>query len=422
MDVKKSKSPSHAKKNHQVQLNLLKLQNQKIEAESQEKSEFIVNIIHDLRSPLAGIAGLASHLLEKTKSSEEKEYAKIIFEGSKQLLDLMNAVIDSKEAFKQDNQVMKKAFHLPELIEKIREIEEPSAIGKHLTLQVRIDETIPATLICDELKIERILLNLISNAIKFTAKGVIKIEVRLLSRVKDRVQVEFSVADTGIGISLDKQDKVFKRYFKDNDSKETSHSSMGLGLDIVQKYVKLLEGEISLKSKVGEGTTVSFVLPMSVGHQKIPKTTAKESSCDKEMREDNFLDKDLKFLLIEDNHIALTSMKIMMDSLGIKPRTAVNSETAINAIYTEAFDVIITDIELPDGSGYHLSKKIRELEKGPNAVTIIGLTAHSVSEIKNRCKEAGMDEVYQKPLDFERLKRLAAEAARKKMIRFEKRG
>ncbi|WP_347251930.1 histidine kinase dimerization/phospho-acceptor domain-containing protein, partial [Legionella sp.] len=89
---------------------LLKLQNQKIEAESQEKSEFIVNIIHDLRSPLAGIAGLASHLLEKTKNSEEKEYAKIIFEGSKQLLDLMNAVIDSKEAFKQDNQYRSKFY------------------------------------------------------------------------------------------------------------------------------------------------------------------------------------------------------------------------------------------------------------------------------------------------------------------------
>lgn len=140
------------------------------------------------------------------------------------------------------------------------------------------------------------------------------------------------------------------------------------------------------------------------------------------MGDAELLDKNLKFLLIEDNPIVLSSMKVMMDSLGIILKTAVNSQTAINTVHTQNFDVVITDIELPDGSGYSVSKKIRELEKqqGQKAVRIIGLTGHPVSEIKARCKEAGMDEVYQKPLDFKQLKGLAAKMTRNKIRKREK--
>lgn len=402
MKVKKSKSL-----NQQEQLKALVQQKKALEEESRAKSEFIINIIHDIRSPLTGIAGLAHHLAEKTIKPEEKEYARVIQEGSAQLLDLLNTVINTKEAFKQDRKVVKKSFSLTQVLEKLRELEEPSVLEQNLKLEVDMDENLPSMLIGDQLKLERILLNLVSNAVKFTREGLIKIKIRLISQVKDQAHIEFSVSDNGIGIPIDQQEKVFKRYFKGNFSEKPKYSSHGLGLSIVQKYVKLLGGEISLKSKEGEGTTFSFVLPMRVSHEPSQKTLNVIAS-DNVLINGELLADAPRILLVEDNPIMLTSLKLMMDGIGIVPTTAVNSESAYKAVSASVFDLIITDIELPDESGYNLCKKIRALEKkqGNTPVKIIGLSGHSVEEISNRCKEAGMDDVYQKPLPIEVLKRI----------------
>jgi two-component system, OmpR family, aerobic respiration control sensor histidine kinase ArcB len=409
MDVKKRRSQDvngdiEVIKNLRNTIKILK-------AESMAKTEFIANLIHDIRSPLTGILGLSGHLSEITESLKEKECARVIHEGSQQLLDLLNSILDSgKKAFLEDKTVSHKVFNLADLIEKLHELEEPAVMEHNLLLEIEMDSNVPERFLGDKLKLQRVLLNLVSNAVKFTNEGKITVGIRLVSRERGTAYIEFSVKDTGVGIAEEKQEKVFNRFFKMNATRKANYVGNGLGLDIVQRYVRLLGGEISLQSKAGEGSSFFFVLPMKVfpgaGRKKSLSGAHKKSfiaSVNGHTRT-----KTPRLLLVEDNRMALMHMQLMIKDLGIEPQTAVNSEAALEAIRQSTFDLVITDIELPDGSGYGLSEQIRALEKeaGQKPIQIIGLTGHSAKKLAEVCKSAGMDDVYEKPMTIALLKKL----------------
>lgn len=385
-----------------------------LKAESMAKTEFIANLIHDIRSPLTGITGLAGHLSEKTDNLKEKEYARVLHEGSLQLLDLLNSVLDSgKKAFLEDKTVSRRVFNLADLIEKLHELEEPAVMEHNLLLEIDMDSNVPERFLGDKLKLQRVLLNLVSNAVKFTKEGKISVGIRFVSQEKDTAYIEFLVKDTGVGIPEEKQKKVFNRFFKINSTEKAGYVGSGLGLDIVQRYVRLLGGEISLRSKAGEGSSFSFVLPMKVDYGVIKKSLSgtKKKSLISSVNGHKQMETP-RLLLVEDNRMALMHMQLMIKDMGIEPQTAVNSEAAMEAIRQNMFDLVITDIELPDGTGYGLSEKIRAMEKEScqKPIQIIGLTGHTATKIVQLCKSAGMDDVYEKPMNIQLLKKLVARA------------
>lgn len=404
------------------QIKILKRQIKALKKENQAKSLFIANLIHDIRSPLTGIAGLSGHLVGKITEAKEKEYMHSIHDSVKQLLDLMNKVLDTgKKGFMEERVAEAKEFNVENLITKLKELEEPAAKDQNLELVVEVDSNVPKRLLGDSLKLERILLNLVSNAIKFTKEGKISIKIGTQSIIDGVAYIEYSVSDTGVGIPKEKQKEVFKRYFKANAAGKACYTGNGLGLDIVHKYVTLLGGNISLSSEAGKGSTFSFILPLKIGQVDIQKPKLKSNEENSLVKAEHYQKPVL--LLVEDNKMVLMSMKLMMNQLGIESFTADNTAEALEMINNKAIDIVITDIELPDGSGYGLSEEIRAIEKKAHQQPkkIIGLTGHPVIEVVNLCKNAGMDDVYQKPMNINILKSYVANAKQDKVLRYEKR-
>lgn len=409
-------------KNTQKELEIAK---EKAEAGSRVKTEFISNMGHDIRTPLAGIIGCAHYLEEHINEMEKREYAYQIHESGKQLLGLLNGVLDMISADStHENDILQETFNLHHLIQDVLELECPAVSMNHLTIEIHIDEMIPYYVVGDKMKLHRILLNLTGNAIKFTKVGHIELNAKLLSREKDTATIEFQVKDSGIGIPDELQDKVFDQFFKVNPSYIGLQTGHGIGLHIAQKYVDLLGGHLSLQSKVGVGTSFYFTLKMKLGtknnltieknneHPIANQLTQKTASQvpDFLQLKPAFNGNSLQVLLVEDNIPALTALKMMVTPYTDQISTAQDAESAFLLGQQHEFDLIISDISLPKQCGSELIKKIRAYEKKLHRrpCLIVGLTGHSVDKITQTCLDAGMNEVYRKPMTPAVLKDLIA--------------
>lgn len=404
-----------------------RLAQEKAEAGERTKTEFIANVTHDLRTPLTGIIGVSEYLIETMKSEEDKKNVEIILSGGKQLLALLNDVLENLSAdTTEENQAVCKPFDLHAVIDDLCELERPAIFSHHLDFHLSVDKEIPRYLIGDKIKLHRILLNLIGNGIKFTEKGSISLSLQLLEKKDDKAVVEFSVTDTGIGIPAESQEQVFDRFYKVSASYKGKFKGNGIGLHIVQKYTNLLGGKINLQSKVGEGTTFSIILTLPIGDsvdnshdedyiallkeekQLIDGPTSIESEKLKKT-ELNQASQKPKILVIEDNATALNTIKLLLSRYDVEVQEAMDAEIAFELIKDQYFNLIITDIGLPGISGDELATLIRKYEKeeGINPQKIVALTGHAgTEEFALQCRRAGIDKVYKKPMMMSDLKDL----------------
>ena len=228
---------------------------QKAESANLAKSQFIQNMSHDIRTPLTGIVGLSDMLVHNALSDENKESARMLNLSGEQLLSLLNSVLDivSSDSMNQDS-IELSSFSIHDLLHNIFELELPALKLKNLNLELKLDDNIPSFIEADKGKIYRILLNLLSNSIKFTEEGGITIEAKLIETKGDDVEIEFIVADTGIGIPKTETDKIFNAFYRVHPSYEGKYSGFGVGLHLVKQYVDVLDGDISVKSIEGMGT------------------------------------------------------------------------------------------------------------------------------------------------------------------------
>lgn len=381
------------------------------ETANQAKSEFIANMSHDLRTPISGIIGLATLLQKTVNTIEQKEYAQWIYNSGEQLLELLNGVLDIGfvEGI-QEHDLYCQPFVFKELIDEIIQLELPTIKMKGLDLKIELDSSIPSILVTDRLKLHRILLNLIGNAIKFTTKGVISLRVTKKSMQAEQVEIEFSVTDTGIGIPQELQSRVFERFFRGSPSYKGVHQGHGVGLHIVQRYVELLKGDIKLDSQLGKGTTIAFTLPLLSYSSPLIETREDELILQKlplvrRLDINDFVagvDKP-RILLVEDNLIALRIVESIVTQAGGDFISAIDGEKALALVKNSSFDLVITDIGLPGISGYELTEDIRkwEIENGRKSIPIIGLTAHALDKTEQICLVAGMNKVLTKPINLE---------------------
>lgn len=393
-------------KKAQADLNVAK---EAAEAASHAKTEFIANMSHDIRTPLTGVVGMSKLLEDNVHDVNQKQYAHWLGESGKQLLHMLNGILDVVSADNVDEgDLHEEPFNLHEVIEDIVQLERPSMLIKGLDLVTYVDEKIPSYLVSDATKIHRILLNLLGNAIKFTQDGQVKIQVSLLKKSTTHVLVRFNIADTGIGIPKELHDKVFDRFYRIIPSNKGIYTGYGVGLHIAQSYVELLGGEISLTSELGIGTTFHFDLSLKIGTDK-PKEAATElhDPIAVPQQVPDQLEKP-KLLLVEDNKIALFTLENLVTQSQCEFTSVMDGEAALQLAQTKAFDLIITDLGLPGLSGSDLTRKIRviEKEKHKRPIPIIGLTAHSEEKIKRSCLQSGMNEVYTKPMTAEVLSKI----------------
>ncbi len=381
------------------------------EAANNTKTEFIANMSHDIRTPLSGVIGMSELLEGLAQDPKQLQYAQWIRESGEKLLGLLNGILDLVSAdHVNENDLREETFDLRQCIYSIAKLERPTIELKGLELKINIDPNIPRAIISDRNKLHRILLNLLGNAIKFTSQGAVIIEIKLLEQQTDKVKLHFCVADTGIGIAKDQQDKVFDRFFRAHSSYKGVYTGYGVGLHIVDSYVKLLGGNITFKSSEGVGTVFSFDLFFNIGTDtdNIKLQSSPVEFLNATINQNLISNNTPRFLLVEDNMIALQVVENTVSQARCHFKSAVDGESAFELVKNNEFDLILTDIGLPGISGIELTSQIRAWEKANNKkpIPIVGLTAHAEAKIKEESLNAGMNDVVNKPANLELIKNI----------------
>lgn len=392
----------------------LKLAKEAAEAADRAKTEFIANMGHDIRTPLTGVIGMAELLENSLENEKQKTEAHIIHDSGEELLSMLNDILDDIKAGNiNDGELHLEPFDIHQCIEDLIKLERPTTTTKHLGLFVEMGETVPQIIISDRKKIHRILLNLLGNAVKFTKSGHITVTIKCAERNKDKIKLQFSVSDTGIGIPKELQDKVFERFYRTSPSYKGIYKGHGLGLHIAKTYIERLGGHITLMSKEGVGSTIQFDLPCQTSKNETAfpsKHNNKHGSSLPINKTENTNYLYPLCLLIEDNSTALVVLESFLSKAGCQFKSVTNGEDALSLIKLHHFDLIITDIGLAGISGTEFCALTRSWEQTNNYTSqpIIGLTGHARDATYDECIASGMNDVYSKPANLEMIRTLIA--------------
>lgn len=376
------------------------------ELANKAKTEFIANMSHDIRTPLSGIVGMSGLLENSAISKQKKQYSRWICDSGNQLMELLNGVLDMVSADNvSESDVIEEAFDIRKNIEDISRLELPAIKIKNIRLRIVIDTDVPHHIITDKTKFHRILLNLLGNAIKFTDRGHIIVAVRLLTQNDDRIMLEISVEDTGIGIPEALQSSIFNQFFRATPSYKGIYQGHGIGLHIAKKFVELLGGHISMNSQEGKGARFCFTLPAGVAPEPLPQrpqVTVFQGHIPADIN-----GKKPSLLLVEDNTIALRLLETVCRQAGCDTTSAKDASEALKLFKSRNFDMIISDIGLPGMSGTEMTMEIRDWEKsvhkGP--IPVIGLSANPLLENKVSGL-GGMNKLLQKPIQLEGVRKI----------------
>ena len=380
----------------------LKAAKEAAEAANRAKDEFIRNMSHDIRTPLSGIIGMSSILEKEALTLKEKEHAHMVNISGEQLLTLLNSVLDIiATGNHKENEINQSPVKLRTLIQSIVDLELPTIKLKNLDLRIRLADDLPEIIETDEIKIHRILLNILGNAVKFTEQGYIEIGAKWIRHKTRADQIEVTIRDTGSGITKDDKEKIFKKFFRGTSTYQSIYAGHGVGLHIVKKYIQLLKGKITVESLPNEGTAFTVLIPVKVIEPasstpisdlpvSLPTTT----------ENNNVVNSGIHILLIEDNAIALKTAENILNQLNIGFQSASNGTRAIELFKNNRFHLVLSDIGLPDISGLQITRQIRAIERESKRmkVPVIGLTAHSIMSTEKEAIESGMNQVISKPL------------------------
>lgn len=360
---------------------------------AQLKQEFLANTSHEIRTPLNAILQFTRILIDESPRTEQVKYLNLIKNAGSTLLAVVNDVLDfSKiEAGKMD--FSESNFELLPLMDSVIAIMELKAHEEKLMLNKFVDDNLPQFLIGDPVRLNQILINLINNAIKYTQEGFVNIHIRLKSRLKEKVVVEFLIEDSGIGIPADKLDFIFLGFQRIDSDLNRKYSGTGLGLTIVEQLVKLQGGKISVESVEGKGSTFIFSLPFTIGEQKSPVETKRKVDNSRALE-------GIEILLVEDNHLNQMVTEHLLIDWGIHVTIASNGQIALDLLTQQDFDLILMDLQMPVMDGYDTTRYIRNKLTGKiSQIPIIALTANAFYGMDDECMKIGMNDYLSKPFD-----------------------
>jgi PAS domain S-box-containing protein len=375
----------------------LELIQEKIKAENavQAKQQFLSNMSHEIRTPMNAIVGFTNVILKTNLNDSQKQYLDAIKVSGDALVVLINDILDLAKVDSGKMTFEKVPFDLAECIHKIVLLFEIKLKEKKLKFNLYLDESIPNQIIGDGLRLRQIILNLLSNAIKFTDKGSISLDVKVLSQTKNKINIEFKITDTGIGIANEKLETIFNNFEQAHAETSANYGGTGLGLAIVKKLVKNQGGTIVTNSEIGKGSTFSFTLKFNTNnlkHNLSKKTTENKMICQSDMELKN-----IKILVAEDILLNQLLIKVVLGNFNFEVEIAENGKIAIEKMKTNQFDLVLMDLHMPEMDGFEATKYIREEMK--SQIPIIALTADVIQIDVDKCFAVGMQDHISKPID-----------------------
>ena len=367
------------------------LTNAKLHAENamNSKQQFLSNMSHEIRTPMNSIVGFTKILLKTNLNDIQKEYLHAIKTSSEVLIVLINDILDLAKVDAGKMVFEKRNFKLDESISTIIHLFEHKAREKNLKLTKEYNKKIPVQIKGDSSRLHQIILNLLSNAVKFTNEGSIMLSVDLLDEDDEKVTIEFSIEDTGIGIPEDRIDKIFHNFEQGSASTQRVYGGTGLGLAISKQLVELQGGSISVKSVLGKGSTFRFILNFEIAGDTIEiEADSKEFAAEI---------KSLNVLVVEDVLLNQLLLKTILNDFGFKYDVADNGITAIDKLQSNTYDIILMDLMMPEMNGFEATEYMRNTMN--LTIPIIALTADVTTVDVAKCKSVGMNDYIAKPVD-----------------------
>lgn len=367
------------------------------EESAKTKEMFLANMSHEIRTPMNGIVGLTNLLLKSPLNVKQKEYAESVKHSAENLLVIINDILDFSKIEAGKFELNKKPFLLTTLFYNLQQAFKTEAHQKGLELQLSIDDLIFHTLVSDEIRLNQILSNLVSNALKFTEKGKIILSAELLTQTAEACRIRISVADSGIGIAPEKLDKIFNSFTQANSDTSRKYGGTGLGLSIVKSLLELFGSSIKVISAPEQGSTFYFDINLEKGTKLLRENENKEEDYSGQL-------KGIRILMAEDNKVNQLFASELLQDWGARLDIAENGRQAVELAECNEYDLILMDIQMPEMSGLDATNYIRtSLDDTKKGMVIIAMTANAMKGNETVYSSAGMNDVIFKPYEAREL-------------------